>query len=141
MSETPNLDALQVYDPRKRIDCQKGKSRLELAAEEKKFTVVDEKAFRKAVIDRDGKVCRCCGRKVIATMARVPERLEVHHIHGRRGDLRYEPLAALVLCLTCHEKVTGRVNEKVVIVATKTFVMREREYTDARAPVIFKRAA
>jgi|SRR5262245_6268879 len=137
LSDLPTLAEMRAV-PRA---CPKGKSRLEQTGAEKRLTVIDEKAFRTSVIDRDGAICRCCGRKVVRTLARVPERLEVHHVHGRRGDLRFESRAALVLCLECHEKVTGRVNFRLVIVATKTFQFQGRELTDARRPVRFERAA
>ena len=105
------------------------------------MTVIDEKTFKSEVWARDKSHCRCCGRNVAKVLGRVPERGEVHHIHGRGKDLRFESRAALLLCLECHEKVTGRVNEKLIIVATKTFTMREHTYTDATYPVVFKRVA
>lgn len=138
---TPILTLAEVESLRRKGPISKGPSRLELAMEAQKLTVIDEKAFRAAVIKRDGLICRCCGRKVIRTLARVPERLEVHHVHGRRGDLKFEEKAAMVLCLKCHEKVTGRVNEKVGIIGTKTFMFGQRELIDAREPVLFKRVA
>lgn len=119
----------------------KGKTRLEARVEAKPLTVVDEKTFRAEVWKRDKSRCRCCERKVQKIMGRVPERGEVHHIHGRGKDLRFEARAALLLCLKCHEKVTGRVNHRLAIVATKTFRLRDAEYTDAREPVIFKAVA
>lgn len=130
------IDALRAFKPQ-----PKGKSRLQARAEAKPLTYVDEKAFKQAVIDRDGRFCRRCKRKVFATLERVPTRLEIHHIHGRRGDLRFEPNAALVLCCGCHERVTGKVNDRLVIVATKTFTIRDREYTDARFKVQFEKVA
>lgn len=98
----------------------KGKSRLEERIEQKSLTKVDEKAFKAEVWKRDKAHCRCCLRKVTQVIDRVPERGETHHIHGRVGDLRFDARAALLLCLKCHERVTGRVNDKLIIVATKT---------------------
>jgi hypothetical protein len=121
--------------------CPKGPSRLERALAQRQLATTNAKAFRKVVIARDGNICRCCGRKVIPTLSHVPERREVHHIHGRRGDLRHEPRAALILCCACHEKVSGAVNVKFVIMATKTFRIRNREYTDARHPLKFRKVA
>lgn len=121
---------------------QKPKTRVELKAEAKPLEVVDEKKFRGKVWHRDRNRCRCCGRKVIKTLARVPERGEVHHIHGRTGDLRYEDRAALLTCLRCHERLTGRVNRhRLVVVASKTFQTRQGTFTDARETVHFREAA
>lgn len=123
---------------------EKGKTRLEIKAEKKPLTKVDDKQFRKEVHERDGKRCRCCERKVLATMEHIPERREIHHIHGRRGALRFESRAALQLCLRCHQRVTGTVNDKLILVPTKTFVMfsestrKNETYTDARFKVDFK---
>ena len=119
----------------------KGKTRLERAIEARPLTKVDEKAFKASVWHRDRKRCRCCGRKVQQVMGRVPERGEVHHIHGRGGDLRFEPITAILLCLRDHERVTGRVAEKWTIQPTKTVTIRGQVYTDARHPVTFVRTA
>lgn len=119
----------------------KGKTRLEQKADVKPLTVVDEKKFRQEVITRDKGHCRCCLRKVVKTIAHVAERQEVHHIHGRRGDLRFDSRAALLLCLRCHQRVTGKVNDKLRIVASKTFTTPQGEFTDAREPVTFEKVA
>ena len=117
----------------------KGKTRLEQRIEAQPLTLVTEKAFRAAVWKRDESKCRCCGRKVVKSMSRVPERGEVHHIHGRAGDLRFEARAAVLACLRCHERVTGRVNEhRLMIVASRTFTIRGQHYTDATYPVAFR---
>lgn len=120
----------------------KGASRLQEGKAEKKLTVVDERKFLKEVRARDHMHCRKCKRKVVVVLDNVPERAEVHHIHGRLGDLRFLALAALLLCNECHEKCTGRVAEKWIIVATKTFTLLNGEVvTDARKPVRFQRVA
>lgn len=113
-------------------------SRLQDKVAAKKLTVVDEKKFRAEVIARDKAKCRMCGRKLLKTISRVPERLEVHHLHGRTGDLRFDSRAALCLCLTDHERVTGKVNIKLRILPTKTFTTPQGTFTDARHPVIWK---
>ena len=78
-------------------------------------------------------------RKVIKSLARVPERGEVHHLHGRAGDLRFEPRAAVLVCLRCHERLTGRVNaHRLVVVSSQTFTIRQGTLTDATFPVQFK---
>lgn len=118
---------------------QKGKTRLELTVDQRALTKIDDKAFRAEVWKRDQHRCRRCERKVEQTLSRVPERGEVNHIHGRTGDLRFEPRAALLMCLTCHERFTGKVNQhKLVIIASKTFTIRQGTFTDARFPVTFQ---
>lgn len=120
----------------------KGKTRLEVKMDAKPLTKVDEKAFKAEVWKRDRNHCRCCGRKVIKSLARVPERGEVNHIHGRRGDLRFEVRAALLMCLKCHERFTGRVNaHRLQIIASQTFTIRQGTFTDATYPVTFREAA
>lgn len=123
----------------------KGKTRLEETEAEKKLTYVDDKAFRADVFKLDKGKCRCCGRKVERVMERVAKRAEVHHVHGRRGSLRFEVRAALLLCLQCHEKCTGKVQEKCVIVATVTFDLQMKDglhtFTNAREKVTFQRVA
>ncbi len=138
-----NLPTLADMDAALRGKPQpKGASRLQEAKAEKKLAVVDEKAFRAEVWTRDKSRCRKCGRKVVKAITRIPERGEIHHLHGRLGDLRFEAKAALLLCLTDHELVTGKVNERWVTQATKTWTLRNGEVvTDARAKVKFVRAA
>ena len=128
----------EMYRQRRGQPISKGSTRLEQVVEARKLTKVTDKDFKKDVWTRDKSLCRCCGRKVLKTISRVPERGEVHHIHGRRGDLRFESRAALLLCLQCHERVTGKVNDKVHAIATKSFEMKGEKYTDARALVLFK---
>jgi hypothetical protein len=133
--DLPTLGELQAR-PRA---SQKGKTRLEEAMDARTLTRVDAKAFRAAVIARDGYRCRCCGRKVIKTVALVPERLEVHHIHGRVGDLAFEDKAALVSCASCHQKLTGKVNaHRVIIIPTQTFEWQGKVLCDARFAVVFR---
>jgi hypothetical protein len=78
---------------------------------------------------------------VIKSIERIPERGEVNHIHGRTGDLRFDVRAALLMCLRCHERFTGRVNtHRLQIIATKTFTIRQGTFTDATYSVVFKEA-
>ena len=101
-----------------------------------------DRDFRKAVWQRDGYECRWCGCPVQRSLGRTAERGEVHHIHGRLGILRWEVKAALLLCCECHEKVTGRVNERWRIVGDKTFTAADgHKYTDATHGVTFERIA
>lgn len=126
-----DMDALRAGKP-----ILKGKTRLEETIERRPLTKVDEKAFKASVWHRDRKRCRCCGRKVEKLMGRVPERGEVHHIHGRTGDLRFDVRAAVLSCLQCHERLTGKVNtHRLRIVASKTFTTRQGTFTDATYPI------
>lgn len=131
----------EMYRERQGKPLDKGTSRLEKKTEVKKLTTVTDAQFRAIVFDRDKGRCRCCLRRVIKTLDLQMNRAEVHHCHGRRGALRHDDRAALLLCSGCHEKVTGKVNEKVIIEATQTFRTERGEYTDARVPVVFKRIA
>lgn len=119
----------------------KGKTRLEACIDDRKLVKVDEKAFKATVWTRDRKRCRCCGRKVEKVMGRVPERGEVHHIHGRTGDLRFEDRAAMLACLLCHERLTGKVAYKLIVIATQMFATKQGTFTDARHPMKFERVA
>lgn len=128
---------------RKRLGpISKGPTRLERAMDARPLTKVDEKQFKAAVWARDKDHCRCCGRKVLKALGRIPERGEVNHIHGRTGDLRFEVRSAILMCLVCHERFTGRVNShRLQIIATKTFTIRQGTFTDATYPVVFKEVA
>jgi hypothetical protein len=134
-----NLPTLaEVEAMRRGKPIAKGSTRLQDTVKERKLTTVTAKDFKHAVWTRDKNRCRCCGRKVLKTISRVPERGEVHHVHGRTGDLRFEANTALLLCLACHERVTGKVNDKLVIVPTKFVELRGDKFTDARAVVTFR---
>lgn len=138
--DLPTLAETEAARVGKPID--KGKTRLETKMDARPLTKVDEKTFKAEVWKRDRSHCRCCGRKVIKSIERIPERGEVNHIHGRTGDLRFEVRAALLMCLKCHERFTGRVNKhRLQIIATKTFTIRQGTFTDATYPVTFKEAA
>lgn len=146
MSDTPNLDGLltmaEVAALRAGKPIPKPQTRLEARIEKKPLKVIDEKEFRRQVWLRDKEHCRCCGRKVQKVLGRVPERGEVNHVHGRVGDLRFEVRAAILMCLKCHERFTGRVNaHRLQIIASKTFTIRQGTFCDATYPVTFKEAA
>lgn len=121
--------------------CPKGKTRLQITEERRPLTTVTEKQFKGEVWKRDKNHCRCCGRKVEKLLGRVAKRGEVNHLHGRTGDLRFEVRAACLLCLKCHERYTGRVGgDKLLIVATQTFTIRQGTFTDATFPISFVKA-
>lgn len=119
----------------------KGKSRLQERVAQQPLIVVDDAAFKAEVRKRDHHRCRMCHRKVVYVTRRQPDRGEVHHLHGKLGDLKFEAKSALLLCLVCHEKCTGRVAEKWVIFPTRQFELNGQKYTDARYEVRFERVA
>src|SRR5262245_9951256 len=120
---------------------RKGASRLAQEHEAKTLTVITDAKFRKIVRERDKMLCRRCGRRTRITIELDPLRAEVHHIHGRLGNLRHEDRCALLLCLSCHSKCTGVVDEKWIIVGTKFVEIDGHPRVDARAKVKFERVA
>jgi 5-methylcytosine-specific restriction endonuclease McrA len=68
----------------------------------------DAKAFRDAVWTRDGSRCRNCSA-VVQRTGEWWERGEVHHLRGRNvaPEDKYNPAAACLLCVVCHERVTA----------------------------------
>ncbi len=119
-----------------RRPCGKGPSRLDVKVKALPVARMTEGAFRAAVKQRDKYRCRRCGCKVLSTLAAVPTRAEVHHLHGRRGALRCEVRTALTLCAVCHEKVTRHV---IVPVASTWWTFHDkagpRELIDATGKV------
>lgn len=101
-----------------------------------------EKAWRAAIWKRDGGKCRWCHRKVQRVLDLIPERAECHHAVPRENRVtRFDPRAALLLCQMDHSRLTGKVNERFVLVASKTFTVDGVEYPDMTQPVRFKRIA
>lgn len=135
------FDRLHTLADRPRHACPKGVSRLQAKVAAKPVTQVTDAQFKKIVRTRDKLRCRRCGRKTVITLAHVPLRCEVHHIHGRLGVFRHEDRCALIVCSSCHEKVTGAVAEKVVVVGTKFVNIDGQPRIDARATVTFERVA
>lgn len=143
MTLFPGLGTLdQIADLRKGKPILKGESRLQKTAKDDKDESKLERAWHKGIDKRDKGICRWCGRKTIKTLDRVPERREHHHVSGRVVvAIRWLVKNGLTLCCTCHERVTGRVNERFVIVPKKTFVVDGIAYADADKPVKFKKVA
>lgn len=123
------------------VPCPKPASRLQDKRTQKRDDTKKENAFKSLVWTRDQSRCRCCHRRVIRSIERLPERGEVHHLHGRTGPLRYEDRAALLLCLEDHERATGRVNERTTVYGTRHFKIDGQSFIDARFNVQFKRVA
>lgn len=123
--------------------CPKGQTRLEAKQAEANYDRKAEARFLQIVRTRDKMRCRCCARKVVVTLTLCPERAEVHHLHGRLGSLRFDDRFALLLCCACHERVTGKVNDRLFIVqkAKDMFAGPDgRSLIDGRNPVQFKEA-
>lgn len=117
-------------------------SRLQVKTAKAKDESADERAWKKAIWHRDRSKCRWCARKVVKCLELRNDRGECHHIHGRVvRSIRWDARAALLLCATCHERLTGKVAEKFVLVPTKFFAVEGVEYADASHPVTFKRIA
>ncbi len=69
----------------------------------------DERAWKKACIKRDGKICRCCKRVVVPQLELAANRLEVHHVAGRADQVvRWDARNGIVLCAGCHGNITER---------------------------------
>jgi hypothetical protein len=138
----PTMAEIAAERERKREPIAKGKTRVEQLAEARPLVTITEREFKRQVRERDKHHCRCCGRAVIYVLSRVPERGEVNHIHGRRGDLRFEVRAAILMCLECHERFTGKAfAHKLRILASQTFTISQGTFTDATYPVRFEEAA
>lgn len=119
----------------------KGASRLEdRTAEDKENEKKDEK-FRRDIYRLDKGVCRCCGRKVERKIDRVVDQAQVHHVHGRIGDLRWELRNGILLCASCHERVTGKVNDRLQIIGTKFYRLDKQRLINAREKVRFEKVA
>lgn len=122
-------------------DVSKGESRLQQLAKAKPLVIVTDAQFRKTVRLRDKERCRRCGRKTKVQLPRDPLRCEVHHIHGRLGKLRHEDRCAICTCASCHEKLSGKVNERWRVIGTKFLEIDGQQRIDARAKVTFERIA
>lgn len=130
----------EVEASRKGKPILKGESRLQRTVKEDRDEGKEEKRWKKDVWTRDHGRCRWCRRKVEKIIDRKPERAETHHVSGRVVlAIKWDRRNGLLLCLSCHERVTGKVNERFVIVPKKTFTVEGIAYANADKPVTFKR--
>lgn len=145
MSDTPNIDGLltpaEAAALRRAQGFGKGASRLEVRTKVDRDEERKDEQFRKDVYRLDDGRCRCCGRQVARKLDRTADQAQVHHVHGRVGDLRWLVKAALLLCATCHERVTGKVNDRLQIVGTKFFRLDGQRLINARESVRFQKVA
>ena len=133
-----NLPTLGTFDwrrePKREVTTRREENGAKRKADDKQLA-----AWRKAVAKRDGDKCRWCRRKVVETLERVPEQAQTHHATPREHrPTRYDVRNGIRLCGTCHDRITGTVGEKAVIVAGKTFEIDGRAYPDMSGPVNFK---
>lgn len=135
---------LQSLDRQPRRAVPKGVSRLDAKTEK----AIDEKkaeaAWKKAVWKRDKKICRCCKANVLKTIELLPQRGEVHHVKGREDrSVRWDRRNGLLVCKRCHDRITGAVNDKLIVVGTKFFTVAglPTRYINADKRVSFQKAA
>ncbi len=120
----------------------KSRTRLEAKVDKRKDDSKDGKDAKDEVWKLDGGCCRWCKRKVQRILDLVPERAEFHHVSGRViRAIRWDVRNLILLCATCHERLTGKVAEKCLIVSSHVFTVDRIEYINARKPVQFKRVA
>lgn len=135
----PNLPILSDRQARA---VPKGASRLEEKVADVKQDKAEERRWRRAVRIRDKGHCRWCQRKTVQTIENVPERGETHHLTPREVlATRWHEKNGVHLCQACHQKVTGKVNERFVVVAAKTFTVDGVKYPSGAGPLSFKRVA
>lgn len=115
-------------------------SRLQVKAAKAKDERKDEAAWKKAIWKRDDGRCRWCRRECLRVLVLTAARGECHHISGRVvHEIRWDRRNGLLLCATCHERITGKVAEKAVIESKYTFVVDEIAYLNGDKPVRFVR--
>jgi len=91
---------------------------------------------------RDGHCCRWCKREAIKTIELVGQRGECHHVSGKVVKaIKWDRRNGLLLCLSCHERITGKVAEKFLIHSRHTFSIDGIAYINADKPVRFQRVA
>ena len=117
-------------------------SRLQVKTAKSKDESKDEAAWKRAVWKRDGSECRWCRRAVRKCLDLVVDRGECHHVSGRVvRAIRWDRRNGLLLCATCHERITGKVAEKHVITSRHTFSVDAAAYINADKACQFKRVA
>jgi hypothetical protein len=117
-------------------------TRLKAKVEKQKDDAAAERKAKAAVWLLDKGHCRCCGRKVERKPDMLPDRAEFHHVNGRTVKaIRWDVRNLILLCLECHQQVTGVINLKVVLVATAQFVVKGESYKNGRKAVRFERVA
>ncbi len=119
-------------------------SRLRSKAANKRDDNKKLSAWLHVVYLRDGGKCRCCGCATIKLRAGIlfAQRAECHHVERRANRAtRYETRNGLLLCCSCHERVTGKVNDKLYIRGTVWFFGSDKQrYINCDRKVHFEEA-
>lgn len=84
--------------------CPKPRPRILDRVQYKRDLEAKDRAFKKAVWERDKGQCQHCGRPVKRMLTLSPEQGHVHHRHGRnvRPEDRFNPDMAALLCAVDH---------------------------------------
>jgi hypothetical protein len=128
------MDAVRRATPKHQMQ-----TRREAAATDDRLDHKQLDVWRKGVTKRDGLKCRWCRRKVVETIKAQPNQSQTHHATPREHKpTRYDVRNGIRLCGTCHDRITGTVGEKAIIVASQTFTLNGREYPDMTHAVQFK---
>ena len=117
-------------------------SRLQVKVAHAKDERKDEAAWKTAIWKRDGGQCRWCRRECVRRRDLAPERGDCHHVSGRVvREIRWDQRNGILLCASCHERITGKVAEKSVIESRHTFTVDQIAYINADKAVRFVRIA
>ena len=94
--------------------------------------------WKRAIWDRDQGICRCCGVQCVKGRELHPRRGECHHLEGRANRVtRWDTRNGCLVCNSCHERITGSVNAKLVIQGLHYFTVDNRRYLNAAFPLQF----
>lgn len=117
-------------------------SRLQVKTAKAKDESKEEARWKREVWKRDDGQCRWCRRDVRKCLELVADRGECHHVSGRVvKEIRWDRRNGLLLCATCHERITGKVAEKHVVTSKHTFAVDGIAYINADKAVRFQRIA
>jgi hypothetical protein len=116
-------------------------SRSRIKGQADKQDAAQLREWKRQIWLRDEGKCRCCSVKVIKTLKLQPTRGEAHHIIGRANrSTRYDTRNGLLLCRTCHDRVTGAVNDRLFLHGTAWFTNGDGgRYVNADHQVRFTR--
>jgi hypothetical protein len=138
--DAPTLAEMQAT--RRAVPKGSEPSRLQRKVANAKDERKEEADWKKDVWKRDGGCCRWCHRVCVKSLSLVPERGECHHVSGKVvRAIRWDRRNGLLVCAVCHERLTGKVAEKHVLVSRYTFTVDGVSYINADKPVQFKRVA
>lgn len=98
--------------------------------------------WRSKVFQRDAYRCRWCQGHVMRSVGLTAYQAQAHHLAPRAiKSVRYDVRNGLTLDANCHERLTGKVNEKWIVVGTKFFTVGRQRFIDGDHPVTFQRIA